>query len=81
MSGKFLVALDYDAADALLISVLQEYLRMVRDEPRCIEEDEYREQLFAAANFVIEHFGGEPISKATEETMTAQAEQENAPLS
>jgi hypothetical protein len=65
MSRRFATELDYEAADAIVIEALRRSLDNVLE--TCdwlnLSEDQvaYAEQYKAAVNFVLEHFGGEPV--------------------
>ncbi len=60
-AAKFHVPLDYDAADELLVAILQEHLRTVVSNPKYIDDKKYQAKYVKAVNFVLEHFGGEPV--------------------
>lgn len=64
MTGKFTISLSYEASDALLIAILRDSVRGYAKEKHHPDDQEYAKQYIASANFVIEHFGGEPTSNS-----------------
>lgn len=63
MNRKFLVPLDYAAADGLVLAILQETVTVYLNEKSAhLDDQEYAEQFVTAANLVIEHFGVEPVT-------------------